>query len=154
MFISCKLTGRKASSLWCQEYFPFPLLLHFRRTLFYVKSCIVTPAMFWNFFFPQNCSDFFVWLFFFSLPNLEDLHLTLFRSVLNMISIFVLQRPSPRRSNSPDKFKRPTPPPSPNTQTPVQPPPPPPPPPVQPPGQGAASQAANFQHSVHPSSQP
>ncbi|XP_039575536.1 coiled-coil domain-containing protein 6 [Passer montanus] len=65
-----------------------------------------------------------------------------------------ITRPSPRRSNSPDKFKRPTPPPSPNTQTPVQPPPPPPPPPVQPPGPAAASQAANFQHSVHPSSQP
>lgn len=92
--------------------------------------------------------------FLFPLPKLEDLHLTLFRSVLNIISIFVLQRPSPRRSNSPDKFKRPTPPPSPNTQSPVQPPPPPPPPPVQPPGQPTASQAANFQHSVHPSSQP
>uniref|UniRef100_A0A3B3R4N1 Coiled-coil domain containing 6b n=2 Tax=Paramormyrops kingsleyae TaxID=1676925 RepID=A0A3B3R4N1_9TELE len=37
-------------------------------------------------------------------------------------------RPSPRRSNSPDKFKRPTPPPSPNTQPGTQPPPPPPPP--------------------------
>lgn len=92
--------------------------------------------------------------FFCPLPRLEDLRLTLLRSVLNIISIFVLQRPSPRRSNSPDKFKRPTPPPSPNTQTPVQPPPPPPPPPVQPPGQPAAPQAANFQHSVHPSSQP
>ncbi|CAM2117450.1 unnamed protein product [Caretta caretta] len=63
-------------------------------------------------------------------------------------------RPSPRRSNSPDKFKRPTPPPSPNTQTPVQPPPPPPPPPVQPTVQSTASQSATFQHSVHPSSQP
>ncbi|XP_032890230.1 coiled-coil domain-containing protein 6 [Amblyraja radiata] len=39
-----------------------------------------------------------------------------------------IARPSPRRSNSPDKFKRPTPPPSPNTQTVVQLPPPPPPP--------------------------
>ncbi|KTF83821.1 hypothetical protein cypCar_00034315, partial [Cyprinus carpio] len=38
-----------------------------------------------------------------------------------------IARPSPRRSNSPDKFKRPTPPPSPNTQGGVQPPPPPPP---------------------------
>ncbi|KAI2658728.1 Coiled-coil domain-containing protein 6 [Labeo rohita] len=38
-----------------------------------------------------------------------------------------IARPSPRRSNSPDKFKRPTPPPSPNTQAGVQPPPPPPP---------------------------
>ncbi|KAK1164616.1 coiled-coil domain-containing protein 6-like [Acipenser oxyrinchus oxyrinchus] len=44
-------------------------------------------------------------------------------------------RPSPRRSNSPDKFKRPTPPPSPNTQTAVQPPPP-------PPVQSTSSQAA------------
>ncbi|CAM4581698.1 unnamed protein product [Lepidochelys olivacea] len=66
-----------------------------------------------------------------------------------------ITRPSPRRSNSPDKFKRPTPPPSPNTQTPVQPPPPPPPPPpVQPTVQSTASQSATFQHSVHPSSQP
>nr|XP_025978326.1 coiled-coil domain-containing protein 6 [Dromaius novaehollandiae] len=65
-----------------------------------------------------------------------------------------ITRPSPRRSNSPDKFKRPTPPPSPNTQTPVQPPPPPPPPPVQPSVPSAASQSATFQHSVHPSSQP
>ncbi|KAK6482000.1 coiled-coil domain-containing protein 6-like [Huso huso] len=56
-------------------------------------------------------------------------------------------RPSPRRSNSPDKFKRPTPPPSPNTQTAVQPPPP-------PPVQSTSSQAATSQHSVHPSSQP
>uniref|UniRef100_A0A8C2DI58 Coiled-coil domain containing 6b n=1 Tax=Cyprinus carpio TaxID=7962 RepID=A0A8C2DI58_CYPCA len=38
-----------------------------------------------------------------------------------------IARPSPRRSNSPDKFKRPTPPPSPNTQPGVHPPPPPPP---------------------------
>ncbi|KAG6937233.1 coiled-coil domain containing 6, partial [Chelydra serpentina] len=65
-----------------------------------------------------------------------------------------ITRPSPRRSNSPDKFKRPTPPPSPNTQTPVQPPPPPPPPPVQPTVQSTASQSTTFQHSVHPSSQP
>lgn len=95
---------------------------------------------------------------FFPLPSsihwLEDLHLKFLRNALNIISIFVLQRPSPRRSNSPDKFKRPTPPPSPNTQTPVQPPPPPPPPPVQPTVQSAASQSATFQHSVHPSSQP
>ncbi|XP_013370224.1 PREDICTED: coiled-coil domain-containing protein 6 [Chinchilla lanigera] len=66
-----------------------------------------------------------------------------------------ITRPSPRRSNSPDKFKRPTPPPSPNTQTPVQPPPPPPPPPMQPTVPSAAtSQPAPSQHSVHPSSQP
>uniref|UniRef100_A0A8B9H882 Coiled-coil domain containing 6b n=1 Tax=Astyanax mexicanus TaxID=7994 RepID=A0A8B9H882_ASTMX len=42
-----------------------------------------------------------------------------------------IARPSPRRSNSPDKFKRPTPPPSPNTQAGVHPGPPPPPPPAQ-----------------------
>ncbi|ELK01358.1 Coiled-coil domain-containing protein 6 [Pteropus alecto] len=66
-----------------------------------------------------------------------------------------ITRPSPRRSNSPDKFKRPTPPPSPNTQTPVQPPPPPPPPPMQPAvPSAAASQPAPSQHSVHPPSQP
>lgn len=66
-----------------------------------------------------------------------------------------ITRPSPRRSNSPDKFKRPTPPPSPNTQTPVQPPPPPPPPPMQPTVPSAAtSQPTPSQHSVHPSSQP
>ncbi|EPQ07068.1 Coiled-coil domain-containing protein 6 [Myotis brandtii] len=66
-----------------------------------------------------------------------------------------ITRPSPRRSNSPDKFKRPTPPPSPNTQTPVQPPPPPPPPPMQPAVPSAATtQPAPSPHSVHPSSQP
>uniref|UniRef100_A0A8C6YC41 Coiled-coil domain containing 6 n=1 Tax=Naja naja TaxID=35670 RepID=A0A8C6YC41_NAJNA len=43
-----------------------------------------------------------------------------------------ITRPLPRRSNSPDKFKRPTPPPSPNTQTPLPSAPPPPPPPPQP----------------------
>ncbi|KAH0518175.1 Coiled-coil domain-containing protein 6 [Microtus ochrogaster] len=70
-----------------------------------------------------------------------------------------ITRPSPRRSSSPDKFKRPTPPPSPNTQSPVQPPPPPPPPPMQPtavPTAAASSQPApsSQQHLVHPSSQP
>ncbi|XP_045882812.1 coiled-coil domain-containing protein 6 [Meles meles] len=66
-----------------------------------------------------------------------------------------ITRPSPRRSNSPDKFKRPTPPPSPNTQTPVQPPPPPPPPPMQPAAPSAAtSQPAPSPHPAHPSSQP
>ncbi|XP_069097063.1 coiled-coil domain-containing protein 6 isoform X2 [Pleurodeles waltl] len=64
-----------------------------------------------------------------------------------------ITRPSPRRSNSPDKFKRPTPPPSPNTQTPVQPPPPPP-PPVQPAASSPASHSASSQHSSRPSSQP
>ena len=73
----------------------------------------------------------------------------------DLLFLSSLQRPSPRRSNSPDKFKRPTPPPSPNTQTPVQPPPPPPPPPMQPAVPSAAtSQPAPSQHSVHPSSQP
>lgn len=73
----------------------------------------------------------------------------------DLLFLSSLQRPSPRRSNSPDKFKRPTPPPSPNTQTPVQPPPPPPPPPMQPsvPSAGS-SQPTPSQHSVHPSSQP
>ncbi|XP_005070848.1 coiled-coil domain-containing protein 6 [Mesocricetus auratus] len=69
-----------------------------------------------------------------------------------------ITRPSPRRSSSPDKFKRPTPPPSPNTQSPVQPPPPPPPPPMQPavPSAATSSQPApsSQQHPVHPSSQP
>ncbi|XP_036918633.1 coiled-coil domain-containing protein 6 isoform X2 [Sturnira hondurensis] len=66
-----------------------------------------------------------------------------------------ITRPSPRRSNSPDKFKRPTPPPSPNTQTPVQPPPPPPPPPMQPTAPSAATTpSVPPPHSVHPSSQP
>ncbi|MCJ8738333.1 hypothetical protein PDJAM_G00034450 [Pangasius djambal] len=46
-----------------------------------------------------------------------------------------IARPSPRRSNSPDKFKRPTPPPSPNTQAGAQPGPPPPPPPPAAPAQ-------------------
>ncbi|NP_001079613.2 coiled-coil domain containing 6 S homeolog [Xenopus laevis] len=69
--------------------------------------------------------------------------------VQHMGSSHGIARPSPRRSNSPDKFKRPTPPPSPNTQTPVQPPPPPP-----PPAQPAASQSSASHNSVHPSSQP
>ncbi|KAJ8264406.1 hypothetical protein GJAV_G00148810 [Gymnothorax javanicus] len=62
----------------------------------------------------------------------------------------IAQRPSPRRSNSPDKFKRPTPPPSPNTQSGVQHPPPPP-PPVQPMAvQLSSTPAATSQQSVHP----
>ncbi|MEE6485441.1 hypothetical protein FKM82_014282 [Ascaphus truei] len=60
-----------------------------------------------------------------------------------------ITRPSPRRSNSPDKFKRPTPPPSPNTQTPVHPLPPPP-PPAQHAVQSAASQSVTSHNSVHP----
>ncbi|OBS76459.1 hypothetical protein A6R68_17088 [Neotoma lepida] len=56
-----------------------------------------------------------------------------------------ITRPSPRRSSSPDKFKRPTPPPSPNTQSPVQPPPPPPPPPMQPSVPSAATPSSQQQ---------
>ncbi|XP_044153302.1 coiled-coil domain-containing protein 6 isoform X2 [Bufo gargarizans] len=73
--------------------------------------------------------------------------------VQHMGSSHGITRPSPRRSNSPDKFKRPTPPPSPNTQTPVQPPPPPP-PPAQPAVQSTASQSTTSHNSVHPPSQP
>ncbi|CAJ0921836.1 unnamed protein product [Ranitomeya imitator] len=73
--------------------------------------------------------------------------------VQHMGSSHGITRPSPRRSNSPDKFKRPTPPPSPNTQTPVQPPPPPP-PPAQPAAPSAASQSATSHNSAHPPSQP
>uniref|UniRef100_A0A8C5MGI7 Coiled-coil domain containing 6 n=1 Tax=Leptobrachium leishanense TaxID=445787 RepID=A0A8C5MGI7_9ANUR len=69
--------------------------------------------------------------------------------VQHMGSSHGISRPSPRRSNSPDKFKRPTPPPSPNTQTPVQPPPPPPPPPAQS-AAPTASQSATSHNSVHP----
>ncbi|KAJ8365654.1 hypothetical protein SKAU_G00144850 [Synaphobranchus kaupii] len=62
-----------------------------------------------------------------------------------------IARPSPRRSNSPDKFKRPTPPPSPNTQYGAQPPPP----PVQPMVvQSSSSQAAASQNLAHPPAQP
>ncbi|KAJ8388225.1 hypothetical protein AAFF_G00135960 [Aldrovandia affinis] len=60
------------------------------------------------------------------------------------------KRPSPRRSNSPDKFKRPTPPPSPNTQSMAQPPPP----PVQPMILSTSSHASPSQNSPLPSSQP
>ncbi|KAG7328634.1 hypothetical protein KOW79_008578 [Hemibagrus wyckioides] len=57
-----------------------------------------------------------------------------------------VQRPSPRRSSSPDKFKRPTPPPSPNTHSgAAQQQPPPPPPPAQP---------AALSGSSHPPAQP
>lgn len=141
---------------WQQKCFPFLFLLHFRVMFILCRSCVVIPTMVWSGFPLHNCSALFVGFVFLCQFNtlLEFLCLKLFRSVLNIISLFVLQRPSPRRSNSPDKFKRPTPPPSPNTQTPVQPPPPPPPPPVQPTVQSAASQSATFQHSVHPSSQP
>ncbi|XP_062330436.1 coiled-coil domain-containing protein 6b isoform X2 [Osmerus eperlanus] len=56
-------------------------------------------------------------------------------------------RPSPRRSNSPDKFKRPTPPPSPNTQPGL--PAPHPPPAHHSPGQSTSSQASTSQHALH-----
>ncbi|XP_076153947.1 coiled-coil domain-containing protein 6b [Alosa pseudoharengus] len=61
-----------------------------------------------------------------------------------------ITRPSPRRSNSPDKFKRPTPPPSPNTpaslltQAP---------PPLAPPSQPSASQSGAWQQPLHQSQQ-
>ncbi|KAL6478358.1 hypothetical protein MHYP_G00141930 [Metynnis hypsauchen] len=57
-----------------------------------------------------------------------------------------VQRPSPRRSNSPDKFKRPTPPPSPNTHSGAQQHPPLPPPPAQPGVQSGPSHSAMSQH--------
>lgn len=55
-------------------------------------------------------------------------------------------RPSPRRSNSPDKFKRPTPPPSPNTQPGIPTTHPPPAPPSA--GQSLSSQASTSQHAL------
>ncbi|XP_051724491.1 coiled-coil domain-containing protein 6a [Ctenopharyngodon idella] len=61
-----------------------------------------------------------------------------------------VQRPSPRRSTSPDKFKRPTPPPSPNTHSGAQHPPPPP-PPAQPMVQSGSSHSVTSQN---PPSQP
>ncbi|XP_049592782.1 coiled-coil domain-containing protein 6 [Syngnathus scovelli] len=57
-------------------------------------------------------------------------------------------RPSPRRSASPDKFKRPTPPPSPNTHSGALQPQPPPPPPAQPMVQSMSSPAAMSQHAA------
>uniref|UniRef100_A0A672RVS2 Coiled-coil domain-containing protein 6-like n=2 Tax=Sinocyclocheilus grahami TaxID=75366 RepID=A0A672RVS2_SINGR len=61
-----------------------------------------------------------------------------------------VQRPSPRRSTSPDKFKRPTPPPSPNTHFGAQHHPPPP-PPAQPMIQSGSSHSVTSQN---PPSQP
>ncbi|XP_073725424.1 coiled-coil domain-containing protein 6a [Misgurnus anguillicaudatus] len=61
-----------------------------------------------------------------------------------------VQRPSPRRSTSPDKFKRPTPPPSPNTHSGAQHPHPPP-PPAQPMVQSGSSHSVT---SHNPHSQP
>uniref|UniRef100_A0A8C3ADP9 Coiled-coil domain containing 6a n=1 Tax=Cyclopterus lumpus TaxID=8103 RepID=A0A8C3ADP9_CYCLU len=64
-------------------------------------------------------------------------------------------RPSPRRSTSPDKFKRPTPPPSPNTHSGAQQAQPPLPPPAQPMVQSMSSPAAMSQHAAQqPPSQP
>ncbi|XP_048125036.1 coiled-coil domain-containing protein 6-like [Alosa alosa] len=66
-----------------------------------------------------------------------------------------IQRPSPRRSNSPDKFKRPTPPPSPNTHSGAQQHPPLPPPPPQPMVQSpTAPPASTQQHPLQAPSQP
>ncbi|XP_054654185.1 coiled-coil domain-containing protein 6-like [Dunckerocampus dactyliophorus] len=61
-------------------------------------------------------------------------------------SSHAVARPSPRRSTSPDKFKRPTPPPSPNTHSGALQPQPPPPPPAQPMVQSMSSPAAMSQH--------
>ncbi|CAB1312688.1 unnamed protein product [Coregonus sp. 'balchen'] len=68
-------------------------------------------------------------------------------------SSHAVARPSPRRSISPDKFKRPTPPPSPNTHSEAQPLHPLP-PPAQPMVQSMSSPAAMSQHAAHPPSQP
>ncbi|CAB1343740.1 unnamed protein product [Coregonus sp. 'balchen'] len=57
-------------------------------------------------------------------------------------------KPVSARSNSPDKFKRPTPPPSPNTHSGALP------PPAQPMVQSMSSPAAMSQHAAHPPSQP
>eukprot|EP00064_Thunnus_orientalis_P010372 superscaffoldBa00001406_g10398 len=70
-------------------------------------------------------------------------------------SSHAVARPSPRRSTSPDKFKRPTPPPSPNTHSGAQQPQPPLPPPAQPMVQSMSSPAAMSQHAAQqPPSQP
>ncbi|XP_005727572.1 coiled-coil domain-containing protein 6 [Pundamilia nyererei] len=61
-------------------------------------------------------------------------------------SSHAVARPSPRRSTSPDKFKRPTPPPSPNTHSGAQQAQPPLPPPAQPMVQSMSSPAAMSQH--------
>lgn len=72
-------------------------------------------------------------------------------------SSHAVARPSPRRSASPDKFKRPTPPPSPNTHSGAQQAQPPLPPPAQPMVQSMSSPAAMSQHAAaaqQPPSQP
>ncbi|GAA6231645.1 coiled-coil domain-containing protein 6-like [Lates japonicus] len=72
-------------------------------------------------------------------------------------SSHAVARPSPRRSTSPDKFKRPTPPPSPNTHSGAQQAQPPLPPPAQPMVQSMSSPAAMSQHAAaaqQPPSQP
>uniref|UniRef100_A0A3Q2E863 Coiled-coil domain containing 6a n=1 Tax=Cyprinodon variegatus TaxID=28743 RepID=A0A3Q2E863_CYPVA len=72
-------------------------------------------------------------------------------------SSHAVARPSPRRSTSPDKFKRPTPPPSPNTHSGAQQVQPPLPPPAQPMVQSMSSPAAMSHHAApqqQPPSQP
>lgn len=63
-------------------------------------------------------------------------------------SSHAVARPSPRRSTSPDKFKRPTPPPSPNTHSGALQAQPPLPPPAQPMVQSMSSPAAMSQHAA------
>ncbi|KAK0132848.1 Coiled-coil domain-containing protein 6 [Merluccius polli] len=67
-------------------------------------------------------------------------------------SSHAVARPSPRRSTSPDKFKRPTPPPSPNTHSGALQAQPPLPPPAQPMVQSMSSPAAMSQHASSSSS--
>uniref|UniRef100_A0A669BJ10 Coiled-coil domain containing 6a n=1 Tax=Oreochromis niloticus TaxID=8128 RepID=A0A669BJ10_ORENI len=69
-------------------------------------------------------------------------------------SSHAVARPSPRRSTSPDKFKRPTPPPSPNTHSGAQQAQPPLPPPAQPMVQSMSSPAAMSQHASTAQQQP
>uniref|UniRef100_A0A3P8UMW0 Coiled-coil domain containing 6a n=1 Tax=Cynoglossus semilaevis TaxID=244447 RepID=A0A3P8UMW0_CYNSE len=69
-------------------------------------------------------------------------------------SSHAVARPSPRRSTSPDKFKRPTPPPSPNTHSGAQQAQPPLPPPAQPMVQSMSSPAAMSQHAAAAAQQP
>uniref|UniRef100_H2LL37 Coiled-coil domain containing 6a n=1 Tax=Oryzias latipes TaxID=8090 RepID=H2LL37_ORYLA len=69
-------------------------------------------------------------------------------------SSHAVARPSPRRSTSPDKFKRPTPPPSPNTHSGAQQAQPPLLPPAQPMVQSMSSPAAMSQHAAAPQQPP
>lgn len=110
---------------------------------------------------PQFATNSFFLKETFSMGNVENAAVQL-HSARNAILIHVFslsvslkQRPSPRRSTSPDKFKRPTPPPSPNTHSGAQQPQPPLPPPAQPMVQSMSSPAAMSQHAAQqPPSQP